>query len=133
MAREDSSRRRADGRGRVVTGPLSNAATGDRSLQRCNPIFDCPCQIEFALVDVAIVTWKYGVLNFTGVNIVSISRRLRSVFEMRRNFFRKRKMMSFTVMILESTSKVNFNSDCHKIKSITFYEAHEVSYTVLSD
>ena len=51
------------------------------------------------------------------------------------DFFRKRKVMSFTftVMILESTSKVNFNSDCHKIKSITFYEVHEASYTVLSD
>ena len=51
MAREDSSRRRADGRGRVVTGPLSNAATDDQSPQRCIQFFDCPYQIEFALVD----------------------------------------------------------------------------------
>ena len=54
MAREDSSRRRADGRGRVVTGPLSNAATDDQSPQRCIHFFDCPCQIEFALVDVTM-------------------------------------------------------------------------------
>ena len=38
----------------MVTGPLSNAATDDRSPQRCIQIFDCPYQIEFALVDVTM-------------------------------------------------------------------------------
>ena len=35
----------------MVTGPLSNAATVDQSPQRCIQFFDCPYQIEFALVD----------------------------------------------------------------------------------
>ena len=53
------------------------------------------------------MTWCDGVLNFSGVNIGSISRRLRILENERANYFRKRKVMSFTftVMILSQLQK----------------------------